>query len=615
MLLQNVQAQTSSKNSGAIDQVVVFLQGAQVTRSMPYTLTPGNNRVVFSGISPDIDEKSIQVKVPADATLMSIAHQPDFIREQSQREEIVRLEKQREALQAQLDREKNHLQVYTQEEALLTKNQDIGGDNNGVTAAALKEVLDLHRQRLAEVLEKQLLIKQQVHTLEIELKKNASQLLVLRQQKETPTSDIILDVLSKSSVSGKFTVSYLVKHAGWLPAYDIRVKDITHPLDITFKAKVFQQCGEVWKQVKLQLSTGNPADNNVKPVLHPWYLRTYRSYEEMNRVRQLQRSLGNNEIKGRVLDHDGNPLPYATVQVKGKTLGTTTDDKGYFSLQSPGGEQTLQFSSVGYQRLELPARSGFMQVTMQADTRALEEVVVTGYALQGKVTGVSVQQEKRVVRKESSSVISGVTEAYVATTFYYDIPIPYTIEPDGKPYTVGVKELEVPASYEYYAVPKLDKAAFLVAGITGWESLNLLEGEASIYYEDTYLGKSLLDLQSSSDTLLVSLGRDKGVVVSRTLEKDYSRKRFIGRNITMSRSWQLGIRNNKPVPVQVILQDQLPIPGNTDITLSGVSYSDAVLDEPSNLLTWKMTLAPGTEQQQQLKYSVSFPKTAIVNID
>jgi len=611
--LQNVQAQTSSKTSGTIDQVVVFLQGAQVTRSMPYTLTPGNNRVVFSGISPDVDEKSIQVKVPGNATLMSVAHQPNFIREQSQREEIAQLEKQREALQEKLDREKNHLQVYTQEEALLAKNQDIGGSNNGVTAAGLKEVLDLQRQRLTEVLEKQLVIKQQIRTLENELKKNASQLLVLRQQKELPTSDIILDVLSKSSVTGKFTVSYLVKNAGWMPAYDIRVKDITHPLDITFKAKVFQQCGEAWKQVKLQLSTGNPAENNVRPVLQPWYLRTYSSYEALNQARQRQRALSSKEIKGRVTDYDGKPLPYAAVQLKGKTLATITDDKGYFSLQSPGGEQTLQFSSVGYQQVELPVTGGFMQVALRPESMKLEEVVVTGYGLQGKVAGVAVQD--RAARRKSSSVVPGVTGQYVATTFYYDIPVPYTIEPDGKPYTVGVKELEVPASYEYYAVPKLDKAAFLVAGITDWESLNLLEGEASIYYEDTYLGKSLLDLQSSGDTLLVSLGRDKGVVVSRTLEKDYSRKRFIGRNITISRSWQLGIRNNKPVPVQVILQDQLPIPGNTDIELSDVSYGNATLEDPSRLLTWKMTLAPGTEQHQQLKYNISFPKTAIVNID
>jgi hypothetical protein len=497
---------------------------------------------------------------------------------------------------------------------MLGKNQNIGGSANGVKAAELKEVLDLQRQRLAEVLDKQLAIKQQIRTLEKELQQTASQLQALQQLKETPTSDIMLDVLSKTNTTGKFTISYLVQHAGWLPAYDIRVKDITHPLDITFKARVFQQSGEVWKKVKLQLSTGNPDDTNTRPVLQPWYLRTYSSYQELSRSRQLQEALSSGEVSGRVTDDHGQPIVGCTVQVKGKTLGTTTDEQGYFQLQTPGGEQTLTFSYIGYEKKELAAAGGFMNISMRPNNTNLEEVVVVGYGLSGKTTAASAQQNK-AQRKASAAVIPDVAEQYVATTFYYDIPIPYTIEPDGKSYTVGIKEVEVPASYEYYAVPKLDKAAFLVAGITDWESLNLLDGEASIFYEDTYLGKSLLDLSASSDTLLISLGRDKQVAVTRTLEKDYSRKRFIGRNVTVSRSWQLGIKNNKPVPVNLTLQDQLPLSSNTDIEVSGASYGKGELEEATRLVTWKMTIPPAAEQKEQLKYNISYPKSAIVNID
>lgn len=618
LCLQQSFAQTPATSASTVDQVTVFLQGAQVTRSMQYTVTPGNNKIVFSGISPDVDQKSIQAKLPANTMLLSVSHQPNFIKEQSQREEIDQLEKQRQALQDKLDREKNNLQVYTQEESILTKNQDIGGTNNVLKAIELKDILDLQRQRLTEVLDKQLSIKQQIRTLEKDLLQITNQLQGLRQLKETPTSDIVLDVLAKSASTGKFTVSYLVKNAGWMPAYDIRVKDITQPLDITFKAKVFQQCGEVWKKVKLQLSTGNPDESSVRPVLRPWYLHSYSSYDELSRSRQAQQMLGNGEISGRVTDDSGNPLTGCSVQIKGKTLGTVTDEKGNFQLQTSGGEQTVVFSYLGFNKREVPADGGFMRISMQPDNRTLDEVVVVGYgtekALEGRVAGVAVGN-KKAQRKQSSNIVEDVTEQYVATTFYYDIPVPYTIEPDGKPYTVGVKEVEVPASYEYYAVPKLDKAAFLVAGITDWESLNLLDGEASIFYEDTYLGKSLLDLQNSQDTLLISLGRDKQVTVTRTLEKDYSRKRFIGKNITVARSWQLGIKNNKPVPISITLQDQLPLSTNTDMEISGISYGDAQLEESTKLLTWKMSLAPATEQKQQLKYSISYPKAAIVNID
>ncbi len=442
----------------------------------------------------------------------------------------------------------------------------------------------------------------------------------MHNQRQTATSDITLDVLSKTAATGKCTISYLVKNAGWLPSYDIRVKDISHPLDITFKAKVFQQCGEVWKQVKLQLSTGNPDEGNARPVLQPWYLRTYSSYDELSSVREMQRSLSSNEIKGRVVSEDGTPILGASILVKGSTMGTVTDANGYFDLQSSGKEQTLVFSSIGYMSKEIPTSGGFLQVKLRLNTNSLDEVVVVGYSTsaEGRLSGADTDafdKKASVVRKASANVIQDVAEQYTPTTFYYDIPIPYTIEPDGKPYTVGVKELEVPASYEYYAVPKLQKAAFLVAGITEWESLNLLEGEASVFYEDTYLGKSLLDLQSSRDTLLISLGRDKQVSVSRTMEKDYSRKRFLGKNITVARTWNLGIKNNKPVPISITIQDQLPISSNAAMDISGISYGNAQLEEATRLLTWKMVLQPAAEEKQQLKYNVTYPKTAIVNID
>ncbi len=167
LTLNNSHAQTPAKTS-TIDQVTIFLKGAQVTRSMPYTLAPGNNKVVFSAISPDVDEKSIQVKMEGNVTLLSVSYQPNFIREQQQREETATLQQQLDELDNKLAHEKGNLQVYTQEEAMLAKNQDIGGSTNGIKAADLKEVLDLQRQRLAEVLEKQLDIKKRIRLLEEE---------------------------------------------------------------------------------------------------------------------------------------------------------------------------------------------------------------------------------------------------------------------------------------------------------------------------------------------------------------------------------------------------------------------------------------------------------------
>jgi hypothetical protein len=69
------------------------------------------------------------------------------------------------------------------------------------------------------------------------------------------------------------------------------------------------------------------------------------------------------------------------------------------------------------------------------------------------------------------------------------------------------------------------------------------------------------------------------------------------------------------VPVNLTLQDQLPLSSNTDIEVSGASYGKGELEEATRLVTWKMTIPPAAEQKEQLKYNISYPKSAIVNID
>ena len=89
---------------------------------------------------------------------------------------------------------------------------------------------------------------------------------------------------------------------------------------------------------------------------------------------------------------------------------------------------------------------------------------------------------------------------------------------------------DLPAFYQYYCVPKIDKDAFLIANIVDWEKYNLLEGEANVFFEDTYVGKTLMDVRYASDTLEISLGRDKKVSVNREKIKDFTNKQFIGNN-------------------------------------------------------------------------------------
>ena len=119
-------------------------------------------------------------------------------------------------------------------------------------------------------------------------------------------------------------------------------------------------------------------------------------------------------ISGIVSDESGLPLPGATVLVKGTTNGTSTDFDGKYSITAnQGGGVTLIFSFVGYTTQEIPVGiSNTVNVTMQEDAAALEEVVVTAYGTQKKesLTGsIAEIKAEEFTKVASGNAITGLT--------------------------------------------------------------------------------------------------------------------------------------------------------------------------------------------------------------
>ncbi|MBK9014654.1 MAG: mucoidy inhibitor MuiA family protein [Saprospiraceae bacterium] len=310
----------------------------------------------------------------------------------------------------------------------------------------------------------------------------------------------------------------------------------------------------------------------------------------------------------------GEPLIGATVLLKGSSIGTVVDVDGKYSLKIPPAPSILVVSYVGFNSQEIPVDSKVQNVIL-GESMSLEEVVVsqsnelnirgsrkdaTNYYIDGvRVTGNL--PPKQTIALDNK-------ELYQPTTVNFEIEVPYTILNDSKTYAVDIKAETIPASYEYFATPKLDENAFLTAHITGWQDLNLLDGEVNLFFEGGYLGKSLLDTRNSTDTLDISLGMDKGIIVKRTRLKDFSSRQFIGNSKTERRAFEITVKNNKQQPVNLTVIDQFPISTDKEISVEDLQYDDATLDKETQRLTWKLTLAPRDERKMELRYAVKYPK-------
>jgi hypothetical protein len=619
-------AQTKKSVDSKIEKVTVFLEGAQVQRSAKVNLPAGKYELVFTNISPAVDKQSIQVKADNSITVLSVIHQQNHLKEQQKQEEIKEIEVMKEAQAEKIALQKNILNVFKQEETMLVKNQQIGGANNGLKATDLKDAADFQRNRLTEVYQKQMETERTIKKLEIELAKMNRQLGELNLKSDISTSEIHVTINSKENINSSFIITYLVKEAGWFPTYDIRVKDISSPINLQYKANVFQSSGEDWKDIRLFLSTGNPNENGTKPVISPWYLKYIYAYQPA--LNTIQGTYATGTVAGKITDEKGNVLPGVSVRIKGTRTGVAADNNGSYRLLAKPGD-VLVVSGAGLETTEaVVGRSATMDIVTQRTVITGTEVVVTALGHSTGGSWLSSGYENTRQKKELGYSVSKVKPAdiernenlntiisYQPTTTVYEIKEPFTILNDGKNYTADIDGYEVKAQYEYYAAPKLEPDAFLTAKIVDWQELNLLPGETNLFFEGTYLGKSLLDVTKAGDTLNISLGKDKAVVVKRTLLKDYSSKRFIGSNKTDTRQYEIVVRNNKAQAVSIIIEDQFPISTQKEIEVQDRKYQGARLDEDSQRLTWQLSVESKKENKVGFKYEVKYPKEKVLQLD
>lgn len=505
-----------------ISSVTVFLNGAQVEREGNIYLAAGNYDLVIEGLPKNIDPSSINVTGKGNIVIMSIENRINYLKAQIKPKNVLMLEDSLELLQNNLNMQNAMLSVYNNEEQMILANKAIGGTEKGVDIAALKANAEFYRVRLTEIKTNQINIGLKIKNLNKDISRIQAQLKELESKQNQPTSEIVLKVLVKSAGNATIITKYNVDNAGWVPMYDIRAEDVGSAVKLVFKAGVFQNTGENWNKAKLTLSTSNPKQNNVKPVLNPWYLYFAKTYSSSGRT-----------------------------------------------------------SSYRYKTFAAPASAE--EATLSAD--------------------------KENFKADISNYIS-VEEFPINVE--YKIDIPYTVESNGKTCIIQMQDYSLNAEFKHYAAPKIEANAFLLARITGWEKYNLLQGEANVFFRDTYVGKTFLNPFGTTDTLDVSMGQDKGISIKRDMIKDFTSDKFIGSSRRVTKGWEITVRNSKNKDVNIILEDQFPLSSNKDIEIEKLEYSGGTIEETTGKVTWNLTLKPNEVKKLTIKYLVKYPKEKVV---
>ncbi|MCJ8289615.1 MAG: DUF4139 domain-containing protein [Crocinitomicaceae bacterium] len=277
--------------SSKINKATVFLSGAQVFRqTSTVPVKKGVNEVVIKDVSPYITQQQLQATAVGNFLILDVQLQTQYVPPSNSQAVIVPAKTQREMtrledsilfLTFELERINEKLNNLASEKSMIMQSQLIKSGGTSDTLPEFKEIVTFYRAKLDDINELVVAWKKKKHKAGIRDAKHKVRLQELRtyvQKSKQPNEPaktryhIVVTTYSDFATSGKIKVNYFINNAGWIPAYDLRANSTTEPINITYKAHVFQNSGEDWDNVKLILSTYDRTFSAVKPTAGVWRL-------------------------------------------------------------------------------------------------------------------------------------------------------------------------------------------------------------------------------------------------------------------------------------------------------------------------------------------------------
>ncbi|MEC5166827.1 uncharacterized protein (TIGR02231 family) [Flavobacterium sp. PL11] len=227
----------------------------------------------------------------------------------------------------------------------------------------------------------------------------------------------------------------------------------------------------------------------------------------------------------------------------------------------------------------------------------LNEVVVVGYG--------SLKEDAKT-KMSSISNYTTINENQLNVSF--DIDIPYDILSNGKAHSVALKEIKLPATYNYYAAPRVDTDAFLLAEIADYSKYNLLKGEANIIFEGMYVGKTMINPNQTADTLNLGMGRDKKIAITRDKIAEKSGTKFLSSYKEQTFTYDITVKNNKKENIEIAIKEQIPLSTEKEITVEILENSKAKVNPETGMLCWDLKLSVNETKKMRISYKVKYPK-------
>jgi hypothetical protein len=142
-----------------------------------------------------------------------------------------------------------------------------------------------------------------------------------------------------------------------------------------------------------------------------------------------------------------------------------------------------------------------------------------------------------------------------------------------------------------------------------------MAGEASVYYDGTYVGKTNLSPGGTEDTIQLSLGIDKNIAIKRHKIKEKCTQKILENDILHQYTFEVLIKNSRTIKIEMDIEDQLPLTYDKNITIERKELSGAKYDDVTGILKWRINISAKDSKKLILTYQIKAPKTMPVAVN
>lgn len=237
-------------------------------------------------------------------------------------------------------------------------------------------------------------------------------------------------------------------------------------------------------------------------------------------------------------------------------------------------------------------------------------------------SGYAATEDMKALEKEANAEYDAAKGAFEFTAVSenvieteYDIKLNYNIPSDGKEHFAAILVKDLKTFYRYKAIPKINTNVYLTAVLPDWEDAITIGGQASIYYDGSYVGSTSLMPGGTEDTISLSLGIDKNIAIKRQKIKDKCSQKLLDNDIVHQYTFEITMKNSRSSKIEIEVEDQLPLSYDKTVSIDPKELSGAKHDETTGMLTWRLAVPAKDSKKLSLVYQVKAPKSMPVAIN